>query len=484
MGTVPSVAGADGAGLDGRAALLLRAGQIALLAALALVPAAGLAFVYGGASPVWLLAAPTLFGTLAVAVILFRYPLLNLSVVLALSVVTIGQEVGIQLTEVVYGPYYLLYLAHWYATRLLVYREPVAPHWGDRCLAAFFVGLALSASLTALHGGALSNYVSEASAWAMLGFYFPVREAVVRYRHGGVVVFGLLVWITLFVALRNLSNYQELIAAAVVAEVAGGRRVDMSNAVLMAGAMVLIGAFAAARRGWPVVAAGAALLPVVLALLITQSRALWVVTVIGAALAFVFGRGAQRTRVLALAGVGTFGAAVLLFAIAGDRADAVVAGFTRRFLSLGRSTRDISLLSRIYEAEAVWDRVVRNPVLGYGIAVPYTVYDIITQKTYDLSYIHNGFTALAYKFGVWGVALVLGAWASLIGRALRAFRRASAGSVEGAAALGCFLMLTALVVLSNTSNPFHNGDSLLMLGVVGGLTSGLHARLAGSALRP
>ncbi|HYE58418.1 MAG TPA: hypothetical protein VD948_07915, partial [Rhodothermales bacterium] len=117
-----------------------------------------------------------------------------------------------------------------------------------------------------------------------------------------------------------------------------------------------------------------------------------------------------------------------------------------------------------------------NPVLGYGLGVPYTYYEIISQTTMSKTFIHNGATALVYRYGVWGPPLILGTWLGALVRGYQAFRRTPDGSLEAALAFGCFLALTCLVVYSNTSNPFYQDDAVLMFALTAGLAAGLDAR--------
>lgn len=446
------------------------------------------ALVVAGAPPLALLVAPALFAGIATAWAVVRRPLLNLAVVLGLSVFTIGYKPGIQLEEVLYGLYYLGYLAAWFGVRIVVLREPVAHNAGERALLVF---LALIFGLTPVWfalGADVGEFQSEAVALANLAFFFPVREAIARDRRALPVLCGVVLWIPAYIAVRNLINYQSLIAQTVLSDVLMGRRVAVNDLVLMTGAVFSTGLLSAVRSRWAIVALGAVLVLCAAALAITQSRAMWVMMALGLVLTFVLGRPVQRRRVVIGAVVGgalLVGAAIVLL---GDQVGLIAGGFLRRLLTLrSAATRDISFLSRLYEAEGALAYVRLNPVLGHGLGNAYTYFDMLFQMTVTKTFTHNGYVGLVYRFGIWGPPLLIGFWIHALRRGLSVHRRGGMSDpLAAAAGFSAALVLIAFVISTITANPFHNSDSLLAFALMTGVACGAWERWQRSlrTLRP
>lgn len=452
--------------------------DVAVAAGLGLALVSIPVMVLAAAPPLLLLAVPALFAGIATAWAVVRRPLLNLAIVLSLSVFTIGYKSGIQIEEVLYGLYYLGYLAAWFTVRVVVLREPVAHTGGERAL-LLFLGLAFGLTPVWFALGAdVGEYQSEAVALANLAFFFPVREAIARDRRALPVLCGVVLWIPAYIAVRNLINYQTLIAETVLSDVLTGRRVAINDLVLMTGAVFSTGLLSAVRSRWAIGALGAVLVLCAAALAITQSRAMWVMMAFGLVMTFALGRRVQRQRVVIGAVVGgalLVGAAIVLL---GDEVGLIASGFLRRLMTLrGATTQDISFLSRLYEAEGALAYVRLNPVLGHGLGNAYTYFDMLFQKTITKTFTHNGYVGLVYRFGLWGPPLLIGFWVHAVLQGLSVHRRgASDDPLAAAAGFSAALVLMAFVISTITANPFHNSDSLLAFALMTGMACGTRAR--------
>ena len=408
---------------------------------------------------------------------LFRRPLLNLCAVLAGFVVIIDFEAGIQATEIIYGLYYLAFLAWWFVTRFFVYSEPVLRTSEDKALFAFLVAITLSIGLTMLFGGTMRGVLSEWTALMMLGFYFPVKEACARYRYGVWCIMLVLAWLGVFIAVRNLIYYQELLIATSDIYEAAGRRMMINDGVLMG---VSLFAFAALvfAEGWRTRAVLSALfLLFFVGLILTQSRTYWLALVLGVALLFVFVGGRQRRRIVVAGAAGFLSVIAVGFAFFGDFMLIVLDYFARRFASIGTAaTEDVSLVNRFREAEAAWGYIQQNPVLGYGMGVPYRFHDVVHNGIDQDSFVHNQYLMLWFKFGIWGLGLVLFFWARAAWRGVQAFRLAALPLHARIASLGAAACLMAYFLSALASPPLYLSDTILLFGIFTGLTAGVWHR--------
>ncbi len=367
-----------------------------------------------------------LFGAVAVWY-LFRHPLLNLCAVLGGFVLVAGYSEGFQVQEVLYGLYYFAFLGHWFFTRLYLRRERLFVTGTDRAVLLFLLWAMASLGLTVLFGGSLRTGVSEWIALSMLALYFPVRDACVRYRYGPMIIFGVFCWLGLFFTLRNLSGFLQTVDAAVYAwQIARGRVVSNETFLLIPSVLSLVVLLYVRTWGQRLVVL-AALSLFFSALVLSQSRAFWVDFALVAALLFVLVDWGRKKALIGLGVAGGVGLVAVLFLFFGEFITLMAFGLVERLLSIGTAaSRDISLINRFYEAQAVWDLVKQNPILGYGLGTPYQVYDIIDNATFEKAYCHNGYLGVWYRMGLLGLVPLLYVWGVSAWRGLQLFLQKSA----------------------------------------------------------
>jgi O-Antigen ligase len=407
---------------------------------------------------------------------LFRHPLLNLTVVLASFVLIADFEEGIQPTEVLYGLYYLGFLGHWFVTRLFMYKDHVFKRPEDKILFLFLVLMSLSFPLTVMFGGSMRDFMGEWLSLSLLAFYFPVREIVERHPKGLVLIVGVLAFLGLFVLTRNILDYRKILSDASYAwQVTRGRSVTNQGFLMIPSIFSLL--YLLYSSSWQTRALYAVVLLLSLAgLILTQSRGYWVAFLLGAFLIVIMVPTKYRVRlvgtgILTLAGI--IGLGTLLF---GDLILLIVTGLFDRFLSLGSAfTRDISLVNRFYESASVWEHIKNNPILGYGMGVSYRFYDIIYNFSHEKSFIHNGYVAVFYKFGIWGSAMLFYVLASFWRRGVQAFRASGLTQFEQLTGLAVSAGFSAFALSAATQNPFYSNDTMFIFAILAGISGGCYS---------
>ncbi len=406
---------------------------------------------------------------------LFRHPLLNLAVVLASFVLIADFEEGIQPTEVLYGLYYLGFLAHWFITRLFLYGERIFERREDRILMLFLVLMSLSFPITLLYGGTMRMIMGEWLSLSMLAFYWPVREAIERYPRALYTMTGVIFWIGLFVLARNIFNYQDIIAKAAYAwQVTKGRAVT-NEGLLMVPAFFALSYFLFAEKKNTLLYSLGVFLAYLGGLILTQSRGYWVAFFVGGLLLFYLVPSRTRVRFVSAAILSSAGILSLAMIFFGDYVMLIVTGLLNRVVSIGSAaTRDLSLVNRLLESSAVLSHIATNPILGHGMGVTYRFYDITFEFSHEKSFIHNGYLALWFKFGIWGLGMLLYFFGAVIRRSVRIFRSEMLpreARVAGLAIAGSFI---AFSVSANTSNPFYINDTMFIFAVLAGIAGGLN----------
>lgn len=410
---------------------------------------------------------------------LFQHPLVNLTIVLLGYVVISGKAEGIQATEVLYGLYYLAFVTYWFTTRLMFYRAPLVYHSEDRALLLLLAYGTASVILTLLFGGRLSDFRGEWVALTFYALYFPVREACLKHQRYVYVVAGILTWIVAFAAVRNFLDYQQRIMMATQAWQVLKGRVVINEMTLMFGSIGLV-TFLVYAHTWRMRLSLLGTFAIAFGgLLLTQGRVAWLSFLLGCFLLFLLTDRHRKGRLLLLAVAGGAFLLALALVLIPDFLSLIIAGITSRFTSLSGAGQDISLINRLAESEAVWNRITLNPLLGYGLGASYSAYDLIYQATTHRVYVHNGYLYMWYGLGLVGLGLLLFWWFRVIRRSFIFFRSSLNDSFERTLALVVVCCFAVQLFYTLTSNPLAHREGPLMMGVLAGAVSGCWLRARG-----
>jgi len=416
-----------------------------------------------------------LFGAVIVWQLL-KYPTLNLFVLLAgFSIVSNTQE-GLQATEAVYGVYYFFSMAYW-----------ILHHWFNRdkiietpldfVYTFFLAWIIASIFQTILFGGDLKGYFSEMIALAFLFLYFPVKELCSKHEKGPQILLGVFIFQGFFSAIRNLINYREIIVNAQFEwQLEKGRVVTNEQLLLIASLVCLILFLFQTDWKWKLGNLSGFFL-FLGSLILTQSRAYWVDFAFGVFILFWILNWKQKTRLIGTASFALTVFTLLGIIFFGELFYTILNGLLDRLLSLGTATTsDISLINRFLESNAVWDKIIQNPIIGYGTGVSYAVYDITFGFTQVDTFVHNGFYGIWYKFGVIGLGLLGYIWGKSILNLFYVWLKIpfqARSSIKSLSVLMVVISLISLFPSTTTSNPFFLKDAIMTFGLLFGGAAGI-----------
>lgn len=408
---------------------------------------------------------------------LFQRPVLNLSVLLVSFLSTLSYDSGVQLQEVVYGLYYYSFVLYWYGTRLLRGERFV---WTpvDRAVAFTIVfGLVVGVALGVLFGGSALMIRGEATAFTMLGLYFPVKELCRQKHYGPEIIAGVFFFVGLFIAIRNFFNFKEIILAATEAWQVADARPGLNEMHLLIPAILALVLLLHVRRWIPRLALTVAFLVLVSALVLTKSRGYWIDFAFAIAVLAVLLRGRYRWRLILAVIGGTAGLVLVALLFFGPLFDLVLSGTLNRFGTLGTAfTEDRSLVNRMIESSAIWEGIKQNPILGHGFGTTISYFDLNFLTTRTKSFMHNGYIALWFKQGLLVMLLMLFAWFGAAWQGLKLYWNEKAFRHHRLLALGASLSLIAIIPSVGTSNPFIVIDQVFAFALQLGLAAGLYQR--------
>lgn len=407
-------------------------------------------------------------------IVLFRYPYLNLGVVLTGYVVLITTTPGIQIGEVIYGGYYLAYLIHWYGVRLLLRRERLVHSFVDRAVTGLIIfGLFGGVVLGVLMGAEIGDVVGETLAFTMILFYFPIKDAC-RHRYGPDLIFGTLIWYGVFVALRNAFGFREALESAARLIEISGARAALNEVHLLVGVLSMLVFLVMTQRWRTRIALLFPFFFFVAALLMTKARGFWVDAIFGVFVLLFLLNARERGRLLIFSIGGILLLATIVAVAFNDLGTLLISGVLDRFSTLQTAAvADLSLVNRFNETASVWEKIRVNPLLGYGLGASHSYYDWIHRGTLTRPFVHNGFVAIWFKFGLWGLVLMISLWVGAIWKGIRLRHLAGVPLHYRGYALSAAISLIAIFPSVNTSSPFFLDDSLMSFVVLTAFCMGL-----------
>ena len=417
-----------------------------------------------------------LLGIIVVGFVLIN-PLLSLMVAILGFVLVASNEAGFQVIEIAYAAYLYAFLLTWFLRHGISESSAILTGKTDLVLALFLGLLPATLILTFFFRGNFLGAFSELISLSMLLVYFPVKHTVVHHRIGPKLTLTTVVIMSVLVAIINTFEYASELSDATHLSHISGSRVVVNDALLTIGALMSLTLLVYARNPISLLLSVSAVALTFSGLIMTQARGAWLAFMLGMFVLFLTARTSERIKMFT---TGTI-ISVLIFGIGyillGPFLNVIIEGIAERFSTITTAfTQDLSLVNRFRETQAVFEKILMNPLIGYGPGVSYVFYDIVHQSTDTDSFVHNGYIGLWYKYGLWGLGLVLYFWYSTVKLGLRAFRSDTADHWTRLAGLAGAIPLVALTITTLVGNPFFLKNQLFIIAIAAGLAVGAGER--------
>ncbi|MXX96124.1 MAG: O-antigen ligase family protein [Rhodothermaceae bacterium] len=463
---------------------LYRAGNALIVTGLILSLGLILALASTGYVP-YLIALPAAVLGVIAARILLAYPLLNLMIAILGFVLVASNEEGFQVIEIAYAAYLYAFLLTWFLRHAISESSDILTEKTDLALAVFLGLLPATLILTYFFRGDFLVAFSELVSLSMLLVYFPVKHAVVHHRIGPKLMLTTVVMMSVVVAITNSFEYASDLSNATHLSHISGSRVVVNDALLTIGSLMSLTLLVYARNPISLLLSASAVALTFAGLIMTQARGAWLAFMLGAFVLVLLVRTPERVKILT---IGTIISVLILgigYILIGPFLNVIIEGIAERFSTIATAfTQDLSLVNRFRETQAVLEKIIMNPLIGYGPGVSYVFYDIVHQSTDIDSFVHNGYVGLWYKYGLWGLGLVLYFWYSTVKLGLHAFRSDTADHWTRLAGLAGAIPLIALTITTLVGNPFFLKNQLFIIAIAAGLAVGAGERSSNRAVAP
>ena len=384
-----------------------------------------------------------------------------------LSITFLENNVGIEPIEM---PFYLcsLLLLGFVAFEALK-GSLVLETFLDKLFLTFLFLLGFATVYGVLNGANPYRAFGEVTRYLGLFLYFPIRKhlSTKQFRR---LLFTALLLLVAYVVIRNLINYRLLISQAVMSWQAENARVASNEFVLLFGASFFMSFAAITTSRIKQIASTALFLVLIGTLILTQSRGYWLAFLLSAISIFFVVNKKGRLRIVLTFLVISSGSIIIATLFFGNLLDIALNGLAARFQTLGSGKLDISLLERLLESKTVLELILNSPVTGYGLGVEFSKKILFFNHFISTSYVHNGYLAAWYKFGVLGFTTIMLIWGIIIKNSYQLYKYSTHGLTRIIALTICGTMIGVLLV-NNTSPQTLTFESILFITIFGSYLS-------------
>jgi O-antigen ligase len=346
----------------------------------------------------------------------------------------------------------------------------------DKAFFALHLLVIYALLLSIIYGNNIDFILADLLVYSAIIAYFPLRKYLnseKRIQYFEYASIGILIAI----GIRNLINYREFILRAVMSWEVELARTAVNEILIVFGCVLVLVLACNSKKLHQFLIFGTILGFLLINLILTQSRGFWVMYVLSIGLYFILSERREKTVLVLIHGGGVIIGTSVLLLFFQEQLELILLGLTVRFSTFGQVGEDLSLLQRVIETEAVFGKILTNPINGFGFGAEYARQNILEGNIYEAwVYIHNGYLAIWYKMGVVGLITYAFIYGSVIKYSFKIYK-ASTNINHRNAALTIFCTVTVSLLINITSPHFNMFDGLLFISAAGAYVTTLYNKL-------
>lgn len=286
----------------------------------------------------------------------------------------------------------------WFINHLLIRRERIVRNPGDFIYILFIFFLSFNVIIGIINEADMLNWLREYFVYFMYLLYFPARYYIKTKKQLDIFLI-LVAYSLIFVSLSQLYFYKMAMSNALyMYQVMFSLRDNIT--FLTFGIIFGIVFFFKEKGKFLKVYYLLTGLLCTITIITTFARTMWIIGLFLFVLSFfIFNRRQKFQYIIAI-----LGSIILLYIIGSFVFKANVNTYfsliNKKFSSSTKGVTDPSVLTRIYEYKAVFDKIEENPLAGNGIAKDFVYYDLLQKATSRKAFTHNSYFLLAYTAGI------------------------------------------------------------------------------------
>lgn len=349
---------------------------------------------------------PVILGSIIVVIFLLQNLFWGLcSVILSFLYIYVKAESeGIDFIEIIFGFYFILFLAVWFLRRVIIEKKKFIKDWTDIALILFITSTVFSLALAFVGGNNMLKAIRELIPLLTYLLYFPIIDLTDTDKRLKVLIACFICFFSL-VALRNyyfyikaLSSVTALWELTILSRQTSGEVFFLIMVILSLSVLIYTKSF----RMKLLSIIGLIFFGVMD--ILTYTRGIWIATAVSLfSLFFLVGKKQKTTIVIAIVLI------VISTIIFATKSEGLIHSaflvVTERFMTLspGKILMDLSLQDKILEAKVLINKISKNPIAGYGLGSTFSFYTPLRGYLRDYWYSHNFYLFIWFKLGILGL---------------------------------------------------------------------------------
>ncbi len=354
----------------------------------------------------------------------------------------------------------------WLFSMVFIKKRRIVRNVGDRVLLTAIFGASMTIVLAMVNDGStVMNWLREYLLFYTMLYYLPWREHFTERKH--IFTFlALTAGVFLVIGGTNLWKYVKAASNVLYAfEVWTSRKSLNTHIFLCATVLCSMGAlYASTRKARLGMISLTAFFAVVV--LVSFSRGFWISGIIGI-MATLWLLDKRKLVLFALygliGGIIFIGVVQIVFP---DKSVLILKVIQARLASSAQGTKDVSLLSRVYETQAIFSHISYYPFGGTGMGFAFMIFEPLKRNFIRVSFIHNGYLYVWMKLGLPFFFAFYGVWIYMMRKAYVLARNNSDVPLRRILAAGGFGGLVAFTLLNITSSIPEGRDGFYCLSVL------------------
>ncbi len=413
--------------------------------------------------------AVALLPALVLVIVLFvRYPRVWLYTGAVVNYFWISQGKGdteITLLEYALVAFYIGGLWIWFFAMVFIKRERIVRNIGDRVLLIAIAAASVTIVLALANDESSPlNWLREYLLFSMMLYYFPWREHLTERKHI-LTFFALTAGVFIGIGVMNLWQYVKAASNVLYAyQVWTSRKMLNTHIFLCATIFCSMGAFFAtnrrARLGMLTLTAFYTLV-----VLVSFARGFWISGILGI-LTTLWILDKRKVAIFALYGiVGAVLFVIVVQVMFPERAALIFNVIYARLASSTEGTKDLSVLSRVFETKVILEYMSRYTLGGTGLGATIVIYDPLNHFFSRVSFIHNGYLFIWMKLGLPFFLAFYMVWAYMLSKAY-ILAKTIQSPLYRILAAGAFGSLVAFTLVNITSAIPETRDGFYCLSIL------------------
>jgi O-antigen ligase len=268
----------------------------------------------------------------------------------------------------------------------------------------------------------------------------------------------------------KITNYQEILINSTLNWQFERARVSGDESIILSGVIIFLCLSLNSKKLFQNLIWLSSFFLSVIALIITQSRGFWLAMILCCLVVFFLSNRTEKIKMLSIAAISS--SAVLFFAVIffSEYIELISKGLLDRFSSISATQLDTSLLERVKETRVIWDKILKNPISGYGFGTNYIREYIFYNHFIPTTYIHNGYLSVWYKFGLFGLLTFLSLSVLIIYKGNKALILVKSHNTKSML-IASISLIFGLLLVNITSPQYYSFDGMLLIGLIAAFIS-------------